>query len=410
VDGAQVITGSWDGLLTLSRGGESAPVADLPGLMARGDARDRISALAVSPDGTMASSDFGGAIRLWDRSLKPLRVVVPSGARVNALSFSPDGRYLLAAGELAGHARIFDLGQGKVSATYPGHSEPLLGAAFSPDGRLAATAAASGDIHIWDAQKATLKVGMSGIGRAVASVGFAADGRSIAWGNWLNRPLERSLALIADPSSQPMALVGEAAESYQRAEAAQRGWSLAAKAGSSGTNPTLEIVHDGKVEARIESSNDHFAYSFTPDGQAFVSGGSAGRLAAYDLAGRWLGDFIGHTGAILAVAVSPDGRYLLSGSHDQTMKLWNLRTRELIVTIFAGRNGEWIMFTPQGAYVANAAGAVLFGAQLNRGLDQDPDVINPVQLRVMNRPDIVHRALELGSAVGAIAEVSSARQ
>jgi hypothetical protein len=38
------------------------------------------------------------------------------------------------------------------------------------------------------------------------------------------------------------------------------------------------------------------------------------------------------------------GRYLISGSGDQTVRLWNLKTREMIVQ----RYGEWVLWTPQG--------------------------------------------------------------
>jgi WD40 repeat protein len=34
--------------------------------------------------------------------------------------------------------------------------------------------------------------------------------------------------------------------------------------------------------------------------------------------------FTGHTEGVIGVALSPDGRYALSGSYDGTMRLWRL--------------------------------------------------------------------------------------
>ncbi len=38
----------------------------------------------------------------------------------------------------------------------------------------------------------------------------------------------------------------------------------------------------------------------------------------------------GHAGGVNAVALSSDGRRALSGSHDNTLKLWDTGTREIL--------------------------------------------------------------------------------
>lgn len=41
----------------------------------------------------------------------------------------------------------------------------------------------------------------------------------------------------------------------------------------------------------------------------------------------------GHTGPVFAVAVSPDGRWLATGSDDTTAKVWDLESRACVKTL-----------------------------------------------------------------------------
>src|SRR5262249_42494756 len=143
----------------------------------------------------------------------------------------------------------------------------------------------------------------------------------------------------------------------------------------------------------------------TPDGQTVISGGGNGVLTAYDLNGKRLGDFVGHESDVWAVSPSPDGRYLVTGSADQTVRLWNAKTRELIATLFAGTDGEWVLWTPQGYYAASPGADRIVGWQINKGADQVPDYVGADQLRRhLNRPDIVEKAIILASAEQAVRE------
>jgi WD40 repeat protein len=65
----------------------------------------------------------------------------------------------------------------------------------------------------------------------------------------------------------------------------------------------------------------------------------------------------GHTGGVMACGFSPDGRRLLSGSRDSTLKLWSVETGEQIVT-FQGHTGQIYdcAFFPDGRRVLSASG------------------------------------------------------
>jgi uncharacterized caspase-like protein/WD40 repeat protein len=303
----------------------------------------------------------------------------------------------------------------------------VVAAAISPNGKLAATGGGNdNEIRVWElATGADVKgpnrnpLILSGNGANTWAVGFSADGRRIAWGNTSTQndprgygPLEFTMRLPNDRSDmgRPERLHEEAARDFVGARVTYGDYALSrSRGGDDGFDASLDVRQGDKVIATIErGSNDgnlHHSYTFTPDGQTIISGGGKGWITAYDLTGQRLGDFVGHEDDIWAVTPSPDGRLLVSGSADQTLRLWNLKTRELIVTLFNGTDGEWAMWTPQGYYSGSPNGDKIVGWQLDKGLDQSPEYITAKQLRdQFYRPDIVERAVILASAKAAVAK------
>ncbi len=64
----------------------------------------------------------------------------------------------------------------------------------------------------------------------------------------------------------------------------------------------------------------------------------------------------GHTGSILTLAISPDGRFLVSGGQDSTVKIWDLRTGNILRTLY-GHNAKItsVAISPDSRFIASAA-------------------------------------------------------
>ena len=105
---------------------------------------------------------------------------------VRGVAFSPDGR-LLATASMDSTAKLWDPATGECVRTVTGHGAGLRGVAFSPDGRLLATASTDKTARLWD--PATGKRLCTLVGRiaVVCGVAFSPDGRMLATASMDNR-------------------------------------------------------------------------------------------------------------------------------------------------------------------------------------------------------------------------------
>jgi len=101
----------------------------------------------------------------------------------------------------------------------------------------------------------------------------------------------------------------------------------------------------------IGHSNSITEAVFSPDGNYILTGSKDQTAKLWDLQGREIQTFSGHLKDVSSVAFSPDGQRVLTGSYDQTAKLWDLQGRE--IQTFSGHSGEVISvaFSPDGQRV-----------------------------------------------------------
>ena len=104
------------------------------------------------------------------------------------------------------------------------------------------------------------------------------------------------------------------------------------------------------------------------------------------------------------MAPSPDGRFLLTASSDQTIRIWDPeRGLPLLYLFFAGE--DWIAWTPEGYYAASPGGEHLMGWQVSNGPGQVGTFVPASQFhKSLYRPDVIKLLLSTGS-VGRALEV-----
>jgi WD40 repeat protein/tetratricopeptide (TPR) repeat protein len=344
-DGARLATHSADGELRFWTTDTGAPLGMV------GGATRHIYSAAFSPDGARFVTTEGPEARIWDvATLRPLATLQGRQLPLDDITYSPNGRRIAATlGHQ--HALVWDAASRREIGWIRPERTRVASLAFSPDGERIATALENGEIRLWSADGARPLRTLASASMPAEVVAYSADGALIA-GGWQDG-LVRTWSAESGAQQDELRLGG----SLRVLVFSPTGRELAAAAANG--EVTLINLTNGVAMALEGHEGDVVALAFSPDGAQLISGSVDGTARIW--AGRWderderpLAILRGHADALGAVAFSPDGARVATGSADHSARLW--RAGEGVERTLAHEGDVWAAaFSLEGRQFATAS-------------------------------------------------------
>jgi WD40 repeat protein/CubicO group peptidase (beta-lactamase class C family) len=371
---------------------------------------EQVNALAVTRDGKfVVSGGNDAAVIVWDAATgKELRRAAGITEAVWAVAVSPDGRTILAGcgnyddGE--GHPgkdfdlHLIDLATGAEVRRLAGHTNRVDVVAFTPDGRRAVSGGSDGTLRVWDVRAGKELRQIDVRAELVNTLAVSPDGKQVLTGcddgtlRLWDVETGRDIRAFDPPHAGPVIGVALAPDGR-----------LALSGGLDRTMRLWDVATGQEVRRFADHPTAVTAVAFSPDGRRALSGsgalavgdGSGWEPAGFDYAlrvwdvatAREVRRLDGHESGLTCAAFTPDGFHALTGSSDDTLRLWRL-PEPLAVAPFAEDEARehqkrWATLLSKPESMTNTLGmelSLIPPGEFARGEDSRAQVTRPFYL------------------------------
>jgi WD40 repeat protein len=259
---------------------------------------------------------------------------VPGVQEVNLGRLSPDGRYAMLDVQLQGNgagssdspptAYLIETRPGTILYQFRKRKDGdyVRSFAFSADGQRLALGLQNGTAEIWNVKPPAPIKHLAAAEDQTTSLRFSPDNRFLIGGS-------RDAGIFVWSVDS-----GKLLRTLERAGVAGH-----VSTGGLAISDDSQLVATGPMQ-RATSSGDV---------------GRERRVQVWDMAtGRQRFLLSGHEENVNALLFTKDGRWIVSGSNDGTIRYWDRRTGSLGATYAAARSGHWVMVTGRGFFAASA--------------------------------------------------------
>jgi len=322
-------------------------------------------------------------LEYWKAGAREFNVFRGHSHGVWTVAYSPDGLTLVSGG-VDRLVRIWDIETGRLLRSLRGHTHDIRTAAFTPDGQILATGSEDRTIRLWNPKTGEpTKLLFTRYDHNVASISMSPDGLMLARGGhnkdikiWeVTTGTELMTLLGKDPYDHHWSpCVAFSPDGIHLASGSDIGKVKLWEVLPSGEEKIFidahwcEITDDDTTEFRGYFVEDEGGFQkpmefwvgamiFTPDGKLLITGSRDASIKFFEMPTLTeIRTLKGHNAWVRALAVSPDGKVLASASDDHTIKLWDIEAGRHFRTL-KGHTGpvRGLAFSPDGVYLASAS-------------------------------------------------------